>query len=191
MLVFKYIQITNQNLEFATNIQMKIFPNESAYEHYKFAIKNNLDYEKYYLVYKNDDVIGITGLYSNDDFDETKSIWLGWFGVLKEFRKKGYGQQILKDTINMAKELAKKYPIKYFRLYTSERDDSIAQPLYCKIMDIKEYYNNPNDVNYDNTCVIFSKSLFETPVTYWDNKFLNLKEIIAAQELGNREMQNK
>lgn len=52
-------------------------------------------------------------------------------------------------------------------------------------MDIKEYYNNVNDVNYDNTCVIFSKSLFETPITYWNDRFLNLKEIIAAQELGN------
>ena len=67
--MLKYIQITNKNLEFATNIQMKIFPNESAYEHYKFAIKNNLDYEKYYLVYDNDDIVGITGLYSNEDFN--------------------------------------------------------------------------------------------------------------------------
>ena len=170
--MLKYIQMTNKNLEFATNIQMKIFPNESAYEHYKFAIKNNLDYEKYYLVYDNGDIVGITG-------------------VLNEFRRKGYGQQILIDTINMAKDLAKKYPIKYFRLYTSEKDDSIAQPLYYKIMDIKEYYNNVNDVNYDNTCVIFSKSLFETPITYWNDKFLNLKEIIAVQELGNNEMLNK
>lgn len=189
--MLKYIQMTNKNLEFATNIQMKIFPNESAYEHYKFAIKNNLDYEKYYLVYDNDDIVGITGLYSNEDFNEINSIWLGWFGVLNEFRRKGYGQQILIDTINMAKDLAKKYPIKYFRLYTSEKDDSIAQPLYYKIMDIKEYYNNVNDVNYDNTCVIFSKSLFETPITYWNDKFLNLKEIIAVQELGNNEMLNK
>ena len=122
---------------------------------------------------------------------DTNSIWLGWFGVLNEFRRKGYGQQILIDTINMAKYLAKKYPIKYFRLYTSEKDDSITPPLYYKIMDIKEYYNNVNDVNYDNTCVIFSKSLFETPITYWNDRFLNLKEIIAAQKLGNNEMLNK
>lgn len=94
--MLKYIQITNKNLEFATNIQMKIL------------MKIN-------------------------------SIWLGWFGVLNEFRRKGYGQQILIDTINMAKDLAKKYPIKYFRLYTSEKDDSIAQPLYYKIMDINGY----------------------------------------------------
>ncbi len=110
---------------------------------------------------------------------------------MNEFRRKGYGQQILIDTINMAKYLAKKYPIKYFRLYTSEKDDSITPPLYYKIMDIKEYYNNVNDVNYDNTCVIFSKSLFETPITYWNDRFLNLKEIIAAQKLGNNEMLNK
>lgn len=126
--MLKYLEITNENVEFATSIQMKIFPNESAYEHYKFAIKNNVDYEKYYLVYDENDVIGITGLYSNEDMNETNNIWLGWFGVLQEFRKKGYGKKILLDTIDMAKEIAKKYPIKYFRLYTSEQEDSIAQP---------------------------------------------------------------
>lgn len=186
--MLKYIEIDYNNLNYATNIQMKIFPKESAYEHYKYTIKKNLDYNKYYLVYDKDKVIGITGLYSNDDLNETNSIWLGWFGVLKEYRKNGYGTQILIDTINMAKELTKKYPIKYFRLYTSERDDFSAQPLYIKIMDIKEYYNNEKDVNYDNTCVIYSKSLSDFPVKYWNNRFLNLKQIIADQELANKEI---
>ena len=71
--MLKYIQITNKNLEFATNIQMKIFPNESAYEHYKFAIKNNLDYEKYYLVYDNDDIVGITCSPIQIEVDEISS----------------------------------------------------------------------------------------------------------------------
>lgn len=155
----KYVEITNNNIELATNVQMSIFPKESAYEHFKNTIENPKDYNKYFLVYDTDQIIGITGHYSNENIYKTNSIWLGWFGVINEFRKKGYGEKILLDTIDMVKNLSEKYPIKYFRLYTSERDDRLAQPLYNKIMDIKEYYMNDNDVNYDGTCVIFSKSL--------------------------------
>lgn len=180
--MFRYVEITNDNLLEATLIQMKIYPNESAYEHYKYIINKKCDYEKYYLVYNDGDIIGITGLYCNENLEETNSIWLGWFGVLEEYRRKGYGKKILLDTIEMAKKLSDRYPIKYFRLYTSERDDLIAQPLYQKVMDIKEYYNNEDDVNYDGTCVIYSKSLGDYKVIYWDNKFLNLKEIIEDQD---------
>ena len=109
-----------------------------AFLHYKYSIESNLEYIKYYLVYDNDNVVGITGLYSNEEISETNSIWLGWFGVLEDFRSNGYGKQIFLDTIDMANDLKNKYPIKYFRLYTSERDDAIALPLYNKVMDIKE-----------------------------------------------------
>ena len=132
--MLKYIEITMENIEYATKIQMQIFPEESAYEYYKYAIDTNLEYENNYLVYDDDTVIGITGLYSNEDLNETNSIWLNWFGVLEEYRNKGYGKQILIDTINMAKKLTYKFPIKYFRLYTSERYERIAQLIYKKMM---------------------------------------------------------
>ena len=188
--MLKYVEITNDNIEFATKVQMRIFPNESAYEHFKFTIERNLEYEKYFLVYDGDIVIGVTGLYSNEDIFETNSLWLGWFGVLEEYRSKGYGKQILTDTIEMSKKLAKKYPIKYFRLYTSERDDKIAQPLYEKVMDIKEYYNNPDDINYDGTCLIYTKSLDDEKPTYWNDKFLNLKTIVEEEEKSNEKYNN-
>ena len=65
--MLKYIEITNENIDFATKIQLQIFPNECAYNHYKYTIEKNNEYEKYYLVYYNDKVIGITGLYSQED----------------------------------------------------------------------------------------------------------------------------
>lgn len=177
----KYIEINMDNLDLAVNIQNEIFPKESARNHYLETINKNVDYEKYYLVYNNDKVIGITGLYCKENIYETNSIWLGWFGVLPEYRRRGYGKNILLDTINMAINLSNKYPIKYFRLYTSERDDAIALPLYDKIMDIKEYYNNTDDCNYDGTCLIYSKGLNNNKVTKWNNKFINLKRIISMQ----------
>lgn len=189
--MFKYIEITNDNIKYATKIQMEIFPEESAYEHFLYTIKENKDYMKYYLVYNEDTVIGVTGLYSNEDINETNSIWLGWFGVLERYRNTGYGKKILLDTIEIAKKLTKKYPIRYFRLYTSERDDKLAQFLYQEIMDIKEYYNNNEDINYDNTCVIYTKALNNNKIKKWNNKFLNLKGIIYEQELGNKNYKRK
>lgn len=187
----KYVEITSKNILLATKIQMKIFPEESAYEHYKYTIKEDIEYEKYYLVYDENNIIGITGLYSNEDIYKTNSIWLGWYGVLEKYRNKGYGKRILLDTIEMAKKLSIKYPIKYFRLYTSERDDKLAQPLYEKVMDIKEYYKNENDVNYDNTCLIYTKVLGNYKIEKWNNRFLNLKEIIESQEIGNEKFKSK
>lgn len=184
-----YIQITNDNLMLAVKTQMSIFPEESALEHYKWSINKNVEYEKNYLVYDKEKIIGITGTYSNEKIEKTNSIWLGWFGVLKEYRQRGYATIMLKDTIYMAKELAKKYPIKYFRLYTDKEDNKISLKLYDKVMDIKEYYNNKNDLNYNGNCVIYSKSLTNEKTSYWNNKFLNLREIILSEEVSNKEME--
>lgn len=95
--MLKYVEIDNSNLEYATYIQMPIFPKECAFEHYKKVIKANLEYRKYFLVYDKNKVGGITGLYSNENLNETNSIWLGGFGVLKDYQNKGYGKQNQKD----------------------------------------------------------------------------------------------
>ena len=180
--MIKYIKITKDNIDYATSIQMQIIPEECAYYSYLYIINKNLEWQNYYLVYDDDKVIGITGLYCLEDINETNSIWLGWFGVLEQYRRLGYGKRILLDTIEMAKDYSKKYPIKYFRLYTSTRDNPLAQPLYESVMDIKEEYINPNDTNYDNTCVIYSKSLNDKKVTNWDNKNLHLNDMIKKEK---------
>ena len=182
--MLNYIKITKDNIDYATRIQMKIFPDECAYYNYLDIINKNLEWQNYYLVYDGDEVVGVTGLYCFEDINETNSIWLGWFGVLKKYRRHGYGKRILLDTIEKAKEFSKKYPIKYFRLYTSTRDNKVAQILYSEIMDIKEEYNNPSDFNYDNTCVIYSKSLTDEKASYWNNKYLGLNEIIEREKEG-------
>jgi len=172
----RYELIDKNNLILATRVQLEIFPKESAYYCYKKSIEDNHKHLKYYLVYKENVIVGITGLYISNDCND--SVWLGWYGVLENYRLHGFGKQILLDTIGLAKEWSKQdNNIKFLRLYTSERDNSVAQILYKKQMDIVERYNNPNDVNYDNTCLIYSKSLYDDiEVSKWDNKFLNLKE---------------
>ncbi len=186
-----YKEINNDNLMLAVKTQMKIFPEESALEHYKWGIKTNREYEKNYLVYDSDKIVGVTGIYSNEDLEDSHSIWLGWFDVLEKYRKKGYGTIILNDTINFAKELSKKYPIKYFRLYTDKEENKTSLYLYDKVMDIKEVYNNKDDLNYNGNCVIYSKSLTDEIASYWNNRFLNLKQIILAEEISNSKMKEE
>lgn len=172
----RYELIDTNNLILATRVQYKIFPNEIAYACYKESIEDNHRHFKYYLVYKENVIIGITGLYANNNFEDN-SIWLGWYGVIDEYRLHGFGKQILFDTFNMAKEWAEKEPrIKYLRLYTSSRDNKIAQILYKKYMDICEEYNNPNDINFDNTCLVYTKVIRKGDNNkMWNNRFLNLK----------------
>jgi len=51
-------------------------------------------------------------------------------------------------------------------------------------MDMKEYYKNTEDINYDDTCVIYSKSLTEDMVIPWNNVFLNLKNANKIEKQG-------
>lgn len=172
----KYELIDKNNLILATRVQLKIFPNEIAYACYKKSIEDEHKHYKYYLVYKENVIIGVTGLYTENNFEDN-SIWIGWYGVIDEYRLHGFGKQIFLDTLNMAKEWAEKEPrIKYIRLYTSSRDNKIAQIIYRKYMDICEEYNNPNDINFNNSCLVYTKTLNETTDDkQWNNRYLNLK----------------
>ena len=171
----RYELIDQNNLILATRVQLEIFPDEIAYCAYKKSIEDEHKNYRYYLVYKESVIIGITGLYIEDRYSD--SIWIGWYGVLENYRLHGFGEKILLDTFNMAKEWAlEKGNISYIRLYTSYRDNPIAQILYKKYMTTVENYNNTSDINFDNTCLIYSRTINESEnVELWNNRFLNLK----------------
>ena len=40
-----------------------------------------------------------------------------------------------------------------------------------------------NDFNYDNTCLIWTKSLFGDSIKEWNNKYLGLKDIVQQEEI--------
>ena len=170
-----YELINQKNLILATRIQLEIFPNEIAYSVYKKSIEDGFQHYRYYLVYNKGVIIGITGLYIEKEYSD--SIWIGWYGVLENYRLHGFGNRILLDTIELAKKWAKEQPqITHIRLYTSYRDNAIAQILYQKYFDTKEEYKNENDINFDHTCLIYSKNIKKNNKTVlWNNKFLNLK----------------
>ncbi len=176
----EYELIDESNINLATSIEYTIFPGECAYEHYKYAIDTKYKTDKYFIIKHNEIPVGVIGLYIDDEIDN-ESIWLGEFGILPEFRSKGIGRKSILDII----QEAKKYNKKYFRVYTNDKGDYTARPLYRSVMQLYENYNNPNDYNYDGNCLIYSYSLCAEKVSLWNNKFLNLREYIQDEKKGN------
>ena len=169
----KFEEINKDNLKIAAKLQYEIFPTSSAYSVYKAKVTGN--YKSFYIgyiAYAKNEPIGVTGIYEIPEYSET--VWLSWFGVKKEYRKLGYGKQILDYTIKVAKEHKKKY----LRLYTYEIWNKEAQNFYKKNMDLGEYYYNEKEHKeiFEGKPKIFSKSLCDEKVDFWNNKFINISE---------------
>lgn len=167
----EFIEIDMENVALATKIQIEIFgPKECAYLCYLQHIQNNDP--PYYLIKDRDEIIGISGIYV-EPF-EPNTAWLGWYGVRKKYRKKGYGTKILMQTIQIAKQRG----FKFFRLYTDLVNPN-AHKLYDKVMDFYEEYNEENF-----RVLIYSKSLCDKKCSKLNNQFINLTSKENEQNNG-------
>ena len=168
----RYEKISENNIRLASKIQYEIFPNSSAYLKYLKEMQNKtLDLPVDFLIFENDIPIGVVGLYEISKYKDT--IWLSWFGVVEDYRYKGYGSQIFEDIINEAK----KYNKDFLRLFTYEVWNYEAQDFYKKHMQIEEYYTNKDDDQYDinqGKCKIYGYSLCNKPIDYWNDKFIDI-----------------
>ena len=169
----RFEEINKNNIKMASRLQYEIFPNSSAYSVYKSKITGKRkDLYIGYIAYMVDIPVGVTGIYEIPEYSDT--VWLSWFGIKKEYRKLGYGKQILDYTIERAKELNKKY----LRLYTFEIWNNEAQEFYKRNMDLGEYYYNEKEHKdiFEGRPKIFSISLCNKRVELWNNKFINISE---------------
>ena len=133
---------------------------------------NKQDSHISYLAYLENQPIGVIGLYEIPEYSDT--IWLSWFGLIKEYRKMGLGKQMLDFIIDVAKNKDKKF----LRLYTYEIWNSEAQDFYKKNMDIGEYYFNEKEEKYifEGKPKIYGISLCDEEISPWNNKFINITE---------------
>lgn len=180
-----FIEVQKNNLELAYEIQKKIFPDSPDALHMKMSVLENVPYFKFWIVYSNSTPIGISGIYTVNC--DPESIWLNWFGILPNFRRQGFGKKMLLKTIEKCLEL--EY-FRYFRLHTSEYYNPNAIPLYNEVMDIKESYNNKKDENFNNTALVYSLSLDGTPVTLWDDRYMEIKELEKIAVTGEKLLEN-
>lgn len=135
--------------------------------------------------------VGITGMYLLNMYDENvednDDVWLGWYGVLPEFRSRGIGKQSLLDIMDMAKRFGRKY----FRLYTNNDINSTAYPLYEKVMQTREVYEN---LDYDRDCskkyLIYSSSLTSDDCALWNNRCAYVSKDCDMCFVSNEKLKN-
>lgn len=168
------VLVDKNNYKKAIEIQKLIFPNENGTLNILASLNrqwfiNNTglnyvdDHVQYYLAKVDDIYVGITGLYYYD----SDNAWLGWFGILPEYRHQGLGRRLLRKTIHLATTMN----FKYMRLYTDFIANYDAIILYEKEGFVGEKYTCEK-LQYD--CRIYSKSLTDHPVDLWNNQNLNL-----------------
>ena len=187
----EYELITLDNLNLAISIQGVVFPGESAIEHYKLSIKTNYKNSLYYIIKMNGIPVGITGMYILNLYAENvidkDDVWLGWYGILPEFRSRGIGKQSLLDTI----EMAKRFKRKYFRLYTVNDINSTAYSLYEKVMSIREVYQNYEDDNeYIDKYAIYSCGFNDEEVPLWNNRYAYISEDCKMCDVSNEKLKD-
>ena len=166
-----YNEVTLKNIEIAYKIQKQTWGNEDAYNDFLNHINANKPEFKNFIVYAGNTVVGITGVYVEEKLDKD-SIWLDWFCVLPEHRKKGYGKQIIEFTISYAKSLNK---FKYFRLDTTFWEGRPAIAFYNKVMQFCEDYTAEKPSNNKYIFKIYTTNLTNsTKFVPWNNKFLGV-----------------
>ena len=188
----KFIIIDQSNYHTAIQVQREIFPHEDG----SLNILASLDialYKKmtgeiypdkrlHYWLAENEEsqIVGITGLYVPRTSDT--DIWLGWFGVKKEFRGKGYGKEILRWTIRQAS----KQGFTTLRLYTDSEENDKAVKLYKSLGFIGERYT-AEALPYK--AWIYSLSLTNRTVVLWENKNLDLNQQEDFQNLSEKDLE--
>ena len=168
-------RITEDNIDYAVQIQNELFPEENARQNYEESVTGISGYE-YYLVYEDGNYVGVTGIYSYPGDNE--NAWLGWFGIREPYRRKHLGSQVLKMFEDMA--LRKEY--RNTRLYTDAVDNEAAIAFYTANGYTSEPYDNPDDPACRQIkTLIFPKSLIQGFANPWNNRNIHLSEQIAKQ----------
>ena len=170
-------KVTPKNLSLAIGIQKQLFPNESGkVDLENIAVEkcsNQYSLMLSWLGFENDKLVGMVGLYAYKAY--LKDAWLGWFGVLEKFRRKGFGAQLFE----FAKKQAKDMGFENLRLYTDDIDNFVATKFYDKMGMTSEVYDNPSDKHFEvGKTLIYSLSLCGKKADAWEsrNLFLNLHE---------------
>lgn len=171
-------RITQDNIDYAIQIQEELFPGESGRTNFEESLDENSGYE-YYLLYEGGVCVGVIGIYSYPE--DQNSAWLGWFGIREGFRRKNLGTTALK----VFEEMAAARGYLFARLYTDAVNNDAAIAFYKANGYIGEPYQNSTDpacMKYKT--VILSKALTPEPLVPWNSRNIHLTEQIAKQDVS-------
>ena len=167
-LVYKKVDLNNLNI--AYDIQKNTWKNAPDYDDLYDKATNIKDDNCSFIVYDREKIIGITGVDVFKDYPDT--VWLDWFTILPDQRRKGYGKKVLKDTISYCKSLNR---FDTFRVETTYYKNRPAVFLYDKVMQVKEEYTVEDTINEKLNVIVYSYSL-SGKIKLWNNKYLGLKK---------------
>lgn len=165
-----YVQMNLDNMGLVYEIQKQTWPDTPDYDNLYDKAINTLDDNCFFLVYVKNSLIGITGVDVFREYPDT--IWLDYFTILPEYRRRGYGEKVLLDTIEYCKKLNR---YKSFRIEVTYYNDRPALFLYDKIMKIKEDYTIEDNENIKTQTLIYTYPL-DGKLELWNNKYLGLGE---------------
>ena len=102
-------------------------------------------------------IIGVTGLYTQNK-DRKHCFWLGWFGVLEEYRGKSLGKYLFEWT---QKEAIKRNKL-YLRLQTSDLNYTTTARVLYKKQGCREYSRQQERLNkrISYSSIFMEKKLF-------------------------------
>lgn len=124
--------LTLDNLTQAVTTARQIFPHAGSADcfrpeaTYRRSLQHPEDRMQHYLAQDGDSLVGVCGHYP--DWNAPQRLWLGWFGVLPEQRRKGYGARILQHMQNLTRQMG----ATELRLYSSVLDQP-AHRLYRRL----------------------------------------------------------
>ena len=175
--MLKFVAVTQENLHLAQKVQKNVFPKEYQNDTLENSLYSNPEYlSQFWLVKKGKKFIGLTGIYFYPQYP--KDAWLNWFGVIPEFRRKGYGRKIFNRTYAYARRLG----FDNFRLYTDAKDNKNTLAFYRSLKMKEEKYLPSQDDFTD--ILIFSKSChpFKKRIPSWGSKYLYIQEQLLLSQ---------
>lgn len=159
-----------KKLDIAFKIQKETWPDDPDYQDLYDKAVNTKDDNCFFLVYDKGKLIGLTGVDVFSEYPDT--IWLDWFTILPEHRRHGYGEKVLRDTIEYCKKLNR---YNTFRVETTYYESRPALFLYDKVMQLKGDYTIEDTDGVKTDTIIYSYSL-NGKLEPWNNKYLGLRE---------------
>lgn len=113
--------------------------------------------------------IGMSGIYL--EASDPDSAWLGWLGVLPEYRRERFATRMLNDFAQECRKCGRKYA----RIYTNE-NNLPARACYRSNGFTEEKYNGPTPeyVLTGGPIWIYSRSLYpENKLPLWNDRHLD------------------
>ena len=153
-------KVTKRNSELAKLLQATIFPDEKSPGQVNVGIETNNPAN--FIAFNGRAAVGIVGYYKEAELPE--HLLINWFGVLPEFRNRGYGSAILKWLIKRGKRRNESYLTTYTEKGVNDAAISLYKKLgfavidYCNEEDVKNLQRRGVENNYVICCLELKKN---------------------------------